>query len=592
MDPKSDTHLQRLKKAVEYSRTRLAVFRKNRLEAIRQFVGEHYSEDGAKDHVPINLLEMAVNIFLTNLVAKAPQVLVSTPHLQLKSMAADYELAMNYHIRKIKLVNTLQEATVDAMFSMGIVKSGLELLSFADQSDVLHEIGRPFSDSVDLDNWVHDTAATHWSRVSFAGDRYRVPLELAKASESYRKATREKLVATRKGDSEENGEERAEGITKGATSDPDEYEDYVELWDLWLPRDNLVLTIPAEGEPKVLRLVEWEGPRDGPYQTLSFETVPGNIMPLPPVALWRDLHELSNRIFNKIARQADRQKTVLGVRAGKEDDGKRVVDASDGEAISMDNPENAREFRFGGVDGPMMAFQLQLENLYNKHAGNLDVIGGLSPQAETLGQEELLTQASNKRIQAMQSRVHDFAVEVIKSQGWYLWHDPLISLPLSKRVPGTSIEVPVSFSPEERNGEFEDYNIDIQVYSMAERTPAQMLQMLQQIFTQFLVPFAPQLEAQGKMVDIGAVLQLVGKYANFPDLNEILVDVNPQQLPGRGPVGDPSEKFRRPPMTQRTNVRVNRSTANREGQNGTMAALLMGGGAQPKSIAQLGAPRQ
>ena len=45
---------------------------------------------------------------------------------------------------------------------------------------------------------------------------------------------------------------------------------------------------------KPLRVVDWTGPPRGPYAVLGFNHVPSNIMPLPPVAIWQDLHDLAN----------------------------------------------------------------------------------------------------------------------------------------------------------------------------------------------------------------------------------------------------------------------------------------------------------
>ena len=55
--------MSRLSDAMEYSRRKMQPFRENRLSHIRQYVGSNYSETGASDKNPINLLEMAINIY-------------------------------------------------------------------------------------------------------------------------------------------------------------------------------------------------------------------------------------------------------------------------------------------------------------------------------------------------------------------------------------------------------------------------------------------------------------------------------------------------------------------------------------------------
>ena len=53
--------MSRLSEAIMFSRRKMQPFRENRLKAIRQYVGTNYSENGATDKVPINLLEQAIS---------------------------------------------------------------------------------------------------------------------------------------------------------------------------------------------------------------------------------------------------------------------------------------------------------------------------------------------------------------------------------------------------------------------------------------------------------------------------------------------------------------------------------------------------
>ena len=42
------------------------------MEFIRQMVGSHYSDDGARQDVIMNIMELAVNIYSRQLVAQRP----------------------------------------------------------------------------------------------------------------------------------------------------------------------------------------------------------------------------------------------------------------------------------------------------------------------------------------------------------------------------------------------------------------------------------------------------------------------------------------------------------------------------------------
>ena len=582
----NDTRLSKLRQAISYSRRQLQPFRQQRYEVIRQYVGYHYSDDGASDRVPVNLLELAINIYTQQMAARVPQVLVNTSFRQLRPMAANFELAVNQLLKEIRFGETIRLAVIDALFSLGIIKTGLERRASVEIAGYLHDVGQPFADTISLDNWVHDTTATRLEQCQFMGDRYRLPLELVKESKAFKNT--DNLQATVKTAYNEDGDSKAESLSHGSQVDPDEYKEHVELWDIWLPCENLLITIGAEGESKPLRVIEWDGPETGPYHLLSFSPVPGNIMPLAPSALWMDLHDLANRLFRKLGRQAERQKTVLGVQSGAEDDGSRIIKANDGEALRMDNPDRAREYRFGGIDQPSLAFLLQVKDLFVYLGGNLDSLGGLSPMADTLGQDQLLAQNASKRVADMQDRVIAFTKDVINSLGFYLWNDPLINLPLTKRVPGMEeLSVATTFDAESREGDFLDYNIEIEPYSMQHQSPQMKLQALVQVFQQFIAPFAPMMAEQGIGINFEALLNTIGKYANVNELNEILEFSQPSGMYDKPMVGQPPQKMG---TTRHISERVNRPGATRSGKDAALMQTLLGGNPQAAEMAAIRRP--
>lgn len=582
----NETRLSKLRQAIGYSRRQLQPFRQQRYEVIRQYVGYHYSDDGASDRVPVNLLELAINIYTQQMAARVPQVLVNTSFRQLRPMAANFELAINQLLKEIRFGETIRLAVIDALFSLGIIKTGLERRASVEIAGYLHDVGQPFADIISLDNWVHDTTATRLEQCQFMGDRYRLPLELVKESKAFKNT--DNLQATVKTAYNEDGDSKAESISHGSQVDPDEYKEHVELWDIWLPYENLLITIPAEGESKPLRVIDWDGPETGPYHLLSFSPVPGNIMPLAPSALWMDLHDLANRMFRKLGRQAERQKTVLGVQSGAEDDGSRIIKANDGEALRMDNPDRAREYRFGGIDQPSLAFLLQVKDLFVYLGGNLDSLGGLSPMADTLGQDQLLAQNASKRVADMQDRVISFTKDVINSLGFYLWTDPLINLPLTKRVPGMEeLSVATTFDAESREGDFLNYNIEIEPYSMQHQSPQMKLQALVQVFQQFIAPFAPMMAEQGIGINFEALLNTIGKYANVNELNEILEFTQPSGMYDKPMVGQPPQKMG---TTRHISERVNRPGATRSGKDAALMQTLLGGNPQAAEMAAIRRP--
>lgn len=570
--------VRRLWGAVEASRKKMQPFRENRIEALRQYVGTHYSDDGAKLPVPINLLELAIQIYVRQMAARTPQALVTTPHATLKPSAAQLELGLNHLAKEIRLGRTLQHAVLDAMFSLGVVKTGLYQTGSVTVDGILHNVGQPFADTVHLDDWVQDMAARRWEEIAFAGNKYRLPMEDLRASGLYDQAVVNELRASLKTGLTEEGDDRAETISGNVPYDEDEYRDHVDLWDIWVPADRAIVTLSADHPTKILRMDDYEGPECGPYHVLSFSDVPGNIMPLPPVALWMDLHTLANNIFRKLEDQANRQKKITFYRPGGDTDAQRQQAAKDGAYIASDDPKATTEASSGGIDPQNFALFLGTKDLFSWRAGNLDSLGGLSAEAPTLGQEELLHQQNSVRIADMQDRTTEFAGDIMESLANYLFYDPLILLPETMRVDGTELEIPIEITSDSFEGDFLQYNYTIAPHSMEHKSPAARLQTVVQVFTQFIAPFAPQLQAQGIGINWDQLLRLIGKYADMPELNEILQFSQMSEIMQQGPVGQPPAK---PPFTERTNVRVNAPGRTRSGAGEVMMNALMGAASQP-----------
>jgi hypothetical protein len=586
-----DAQIKRLREAMKCSYAKMASFRENRYRAIEQFLGSHYSANGTKQKVPINLLAMAIGIYCRQLAAKNPKVLVSTQHMELKPRAEMLELAGDHLLDEIGFQKTIRSMVLNALFSVAIAKIGITADSQVEIDGVWHDSGQPFVDSIDLDDIVFDMSSTTFEHQGFIGNKYFQPLEVIKSSGLYNPEVVAKIKATAVGDEsqvfETNGTE-VKKLSQGEAKEEDDYEDRVLLVDVYLPRRNVMLTLVAnQPELPPLNEIEWEGPEAGPYRILSFQEVPNNIMPLPPVAIWRDLHELVNHLFNKVGRQAERQKTVGLIQVGKDQDAKAIRDSSDGDIIAVENPKNFSEFSTRGAEPTGIALTLQAQDIFSRMAGNLDSIGGLSPQADTLGQEELLSQSASKTVAEMQDRTMEVAKAIIHDLLWYLWHDPLISIPLTQHVAG--VEIPIEFTPEDREGDFYEYNITVQPYSMEEQTPAKKLTAIAQIWERFIMPGLPLLQAQGMAPNMEGLLKNIAKLTNIKELNELLIFMRPPEATApTPPVGTPTQG--KPAQTKRTYERVSRPGSSNEGKSNIMQVALMGGKPQGAEMDSLTRP--
>jgi hypothetical protein len=310
--------------------------------------------------------------------------------------------------------------------------------------------------------------------------------------------------------------------------------------------------------------------------------IDNNAMPVAPAMHWRDIHDLSNRLFRKLGRQAERQKTITGVRRGSGADGTRVVEANDGDTLELDDPQATQEYSYGGIKPETLGFLVMVRDLFSYMAGNLDVLGGLGPQSETLGQDQLLSASASMRIQKMQKTTITFVRDIIEDIFMYMWEDPLYNPVLTKKVKGfDDVSVQVPFGPESRpDADFLRLNIDIEPYSMQHMTPEAKLQGLRTIFQEFVAPFIPMMQAQGITLDMEMLFRKIGKLGNIPELNDIIIYSNPMHQPEPMQSGKPAN-------TKRTYERVNRPGATNPGKSAILQQALFGKQPQKSETASL-----
>jgi len=509
VNPDNEQHVQKLRSAVKHSYGKLRPLRKHAERIIRAYVGDKYGE-GQTQPVPVNFIELTLNVFLQNLAPKPPRALVTTTNDSLKPTASALELVLEKVTKDIDLAEAERRTVINALIAIGVMKVGMDMN------------GELYAEPVDIDDWVIDINARHFSDAAFMGHRLRIPYE--EALELYGdEVGRLKDHALTYDDLVES-DDRLSKISRGSDFKVEDYPDaYIELWEIYRPRENVILTLSPLNHSKLLAVNEWDGIEPGPYHILDFAIVPGQAMPLPPSMSWYELHDMMNMIMRKLADDVETQKTVYLTRPGAVSDTERMRDALHGDILVVDDPSAMEAKRIGALDQGSFLLMLQIKNLYSYMTGGLEVLGGLGPSADTYGQERIISTSANRRIQDMQSRMLRFRESVMRSLAFYEFSAPS-GREIIKRVAG--IDVNLKWTEEERRGAFEDYVIDIAPYSATNLTPSQRLNMLLQMLTQVLIPM-------GHKVDQGKLVSLIARYADMPELSELLV--NDTQLQPESP---------------------------------------------------------
>lgn len=565
--------ITRIHSSVEQSKRQLEKACRERKDSVAQFVGTHYSDGGAAKTVPANMLEMAVTIYLRLLAAHEPRCVVSTDDATLKPFAADMEVVLNQLPREIGLLETVRRAVMEAMFSIGVVKVGVA------GTNPNPKIGdEPFVSVVQLDDYFVDMSARSWEEIQYEGNEYWMTVEDAN------RAFGQRLTPDEYNGSSATGVEQANAVSVGEAMDP--LYEKVLLRDVYLVRTNEMVTYAVQSQ-KELRRVKWDGPEGTPYVKLWFEGVPGNLMPLAPIAVWKDLHILGNQIYRKLANQAVSRKTVAVFSGGSDDDVVRFRNARDGEAMRGNIKVDG--VSVGGVDSQNLAFFLSNWDRFSMICGNLDSLGGLSPQAATAKQDQLISEAASTRVKDMGDKTVAFVRDIFRRLAWYVWTDPVRERRFTRVYDAAlGLAVRKEWTPETRDGDFLDYNFDIAVFSMQDDSPSTRVQKLMEVMNGFVLPQMQMMMQQGYYVDTPALMDYIARNANLPELRDIVKRQGEAPQPRESAsLPQPSYVSTKSPVTRRVYERVSRGGGTRQGRDAAMMQTLMGAGTDDGQMAQL-----
>lgn len=562
-----EVNYARLFEAMRTSRRILLAFRSERLAAIRQFVGKHYADGGAEVRVPVNLIARYVQIISRSLVPKCPRVMLSTADQKSQPAVSAMQDWLNQRLVSMEFDKTLHRWVQDALFSIGIMKVGLASPADAAVGGYTSPAGVPFAETVDVDDFVFDAGCKDLRHASFVGHRYRIPLEVAESLNYFDKKERDKLsgaVVTQESRINQEGDERVQIVGEGWWSGSErDFEPMVDLWEVYIPRLKRVCTFASDAggvpcmDTQPLRVQEWVGPDCGPFHFLAFQPVPGNPLPVAPIHHLIDLHEFVNHGYRKLVNQMQRQKEVLPVRGGQVDDAKNLLQASDGEAFSCDNADAIKPVSYGGPNNVNTQFTIHLADVFNKMAGNLDLLSGAAPQSKTATQDKLLADNASAGVSDMQEFTVSGIARVLNSLCWFWWCHPEAVMTTKRTAPGVpDVGITRRLGPAgspglARNGRFEDLDCRVDPYSLVFRTPQQRLQFLMMMFEKML-PIMPMLAQNGVQVDVQFLMKKIAEYGDEPDIKSLFTVGEPMPQEG-GPAGGPQQRM--PTSTSREYVR-------------------------------------
>jgi hypothetical protein len=509
-------------------------------EILAEYANGWYTKD-ARIRRPLNMVARAINLLIPLLCSRNPKAMVRPRVVQLTPYAETLRLTLNHLIQKIRLSDTLRETVLNSLTYMGVLKTGITSggPKYTDELGYLHDNGQIFCDTIYPEDYFFDTTARKREEMDFEGNWFYVPLEFITDSGLYKNY--DKLS-----DAYTNWDKYA---AKKVAEDSrnlkvDTFKPYVKLGEVWLPGENVLITIPAEGQgDKPLRVVEYNGPISGPYDTLSFCTFPESILPIAPLFNNLDLHYLINIMARKMARQANREKKVLAYQGNSAEDAERVVNAVDGASVKVDDINAIKEVEYGGTADASYQYIAWLMQGWSQQGANMNLMGGQSADSPTLGQDQMLMANASTVVDDMVAAVYELAQKVLFKMAFYVFTDPLMDITVSKRVGGLE-DIPVHVTADSREGDFWSYNFDVEPYSMQRMNPNVRMRKMMELTTGLIIPTAQMSAMQGATLKVPNLVKSIardmdmtdGEIDNFYDTGQVNSNTgpypqNPQKFP-------------------------------------------------------------
>jgi len=321
---------------------------------------------------------------------------------------------------------------------------------------------------------------------------------------------------------------------------------------VWIAENNSIATMACDQEdiePLIER--DWVGSQAGPYKFLSLGDTPDNVIPTSPAVNLKGMHDLQNRLHRRMEDDSDAHRVINVYPPGEEDQANRYRTAERNSWVRGKSPEQIKQFETGGVDQRDMALASFLQVEYDRFAGNLQAMGGLGSQSSTVGQEELIHGQLSKNVADMRMAVVNFASDCILDLGRLMWEDQTLELRTSMPVGNSGINVTSDWTPDYRNGDFEDYEFKVEPYSMVFKTPQQHVQEYFQVLQQ-IAPLWPMFQASGASLNVQILVRELARLMNKPEIEQLITFATPADQ-----LGGDQNTVRSPAHTIRENVRRN-----------------------------------
>jgi len=485
---------------------RLKQFRRNRVMFIKDYISQYMLEkSGLTGEKPIGLVFMAIRALVPNLVMKNGVNKVITNILAQKDFAEMLGLGLNELQQQLKMKAKLRAAIVDMCFGLATLETGIaesdNLIALG--PDINVDPGQIFTDIISGDDLTIDPLCRSLDKAVFIGHNIQVPRQKLLDADGWDK---DLVMALPLSSAKPIRDGRAEELTQEQNKalEMKSVQNYVDVVKLWIPEAQAVCYIPNPYQAKFddfLKIEEYFGPSEGPYSFGSLTPpVPDNPLPVAPVGVWRDIGDMTNRLFKKLMDKADRQKDVLLYPPAMADVAEAIRESPDGETLMCSDPNLINLVSYGGQNTDVDRMVSTLSYWWNIVSGNPMQMGGYQGGGKTETATEFQGLQGNLSVglNDMRDMTYDLAADASKKQAWFMMHDPLINMPLFTRTTGGQ-EIQIWLTPEQRRGTWSNYTFEIVKRSMSVVDPMLRTKHIMEFYTNVLPGVATAGQAMMQM---------------------------------------------------------------------------------------------
>lgn len=315
------------------------------------------------------------------------------------------------------------------------------------------------------------------------------------------------------------------------------------------------------------------GPKTGPYTLFGAYTVPDKLWPMGPLVANQATIEELNRHARSISRANSRGKNVLLYDMKDKAAATKIKNSPSDYLIGIPNMDSSGfvQATFGFASPQQYtAFQM-LQGQLQRNASWDSAQQGQVSGTGTATENQIVNEVNQRRSGALYRTFSDATNAVLMKVAHYLYWDENIKFPIPMdeafmedfpEAAGQQGYATFEGGKQRKNKNitFEDYEIEIEAYSMGRTEQAQLSSSLQQ-FMAYLLPTL-QLRPAMPFVDWQALDELYAQQLNTPELARIVDNVAAlQSQPFESGGVEPTAKFQNdmlPPGAGRPQVTMNR----------------------------------